>query len=129
MSIAKGKYFEELVSKRMEISGYTIVCRNYHSRYGEIDIIAKNDRDIVFVEVKARKLGAQMEAIYSITRSKIHKICITAALYLCEFPSKLQPRFDVVTITFAPDLSVLEYNHIENAFDYEVGYESDYQPF
>ena len=65
-------------AERMEADGCTILDRNYRSRYGEIDIIASDGKYLIFAEVRARKIGAPVSAIYSVTRSKIHKICKTA---------------------------------------------------
>ena len=65
MSTAKGHLYETEAVRRLENSGYTILERNYNTRYGEIDIIASNEKYRVFAEVKERKLGAQVAAIYT----------------------------------------------------------------
>ena len=124
----KGRLYEQAAADRMTAEGYSIVTRNYRSRYGEIDIIASDGKFLVFAEVRARKIGAPVSAIYSITRAKIHKICKTAMMYLSENKTGLQPRFDVIAVTISPAGDILEYNHIKNAFDYEVSY-NEYENF
>lgn len=101
--------------------GYQVLKRNFHSRYGEIDMIVCNNEYIVFVEVKTRSLGYWVSPLESVTVAKQQKIIKTALLYLQKFPTKLQPRFDVVGITTAKgsDL-VLKTEHIENAFEGSV---------
>lgn len=79
--------------------GYRIVDRNYHSRFGEIDIIAENSQYIVFVEVKTREDGSMVSPVESVTRNKQRKILLTAQLFLQKSPSALQPRFDVAAVT------------------------------
>ena len=52
--LSRGKLGEDITADYLCKNGFEIVARNYHSRYGEIDIIAKNSEFIAFVEVKAR---------------------------------------------------------------------------
>lgn len=59
--------------------GYEIVERNFHSKFGEIDIIAKKDNMLHFIEVKATNTANA--AIYRITPSKITKILRTIEFY------------------------------------------------
>ena len=51
----RGKLGEDIALEFLSKKGYRLIERNYHSRFGEIDIIMKNDRYIIFVEVKLRK--------------------------------------------------------------------------
>ena len=51
----KGKLGEDVCAWYLEKHGYTVVARNVHSRYGEVDLIAENESYICFVEVKTRK--------------------------------------------------------------------------
>ena len=109
-----GSKYESLVCEYLNDHGYTVTDRNFHSKYGEIDIIAVKNSYICFVEVKYRKdtqKGMPQEAI---NPSKIKKICKTSAYYVFSHSqySGLQIRFDVA--------SVLGDNitYYENAFDY-----------
>ena len=74
------------------------MARNYHSRYGEIDIIAADSEYIAFIEVKTRKKGSLYIPAEAVTFSKQKKLILTAQEYLLEHPSRLQPRFDVCEV-------------------------------
>ena len=54
MKNQSGKAGEEHIARWLESQGYEILARNFHSRYGEIDIVAQRPPYIAFVEVKAR---------------------------------------------------------------------------
>ncbi len=92
---AKG---EEFAADTLKKRGLKILCRNYYTRYGEIDIIAEDKDCIAFVEVRCRKAGAIVDPAQSVTPSKQQKIIKSAVQYLLEHPSALQPRFDVFEI-------------------------------
>ena len=109
----------------LKSKGYTILNSNYHSRFGEIDIIAKKDSFLVFVEVKTRhenSIGTPAEAV---NYQKQRKLIKTAFDYLYKNPLDLQPRFDIIEIITNKSkyFSVKEYTHIENAFLVEDIYE------
>ena len=80
--------------------GFTPVARNYQTRYGEIDLIVKNDKYLVFVEVKTRTPHSRMSGVTAMTRAKKQKIFKSALLYMqsVNFKYQLQPRFDMVDI-------------------------------
>ena len=77
-----GKIGEDAVEKYLKNNGYEILERNFHSRWGEIDIIAKKEKCIVFVEVKTRKSVKYGTPAEFVTGTKIKKIIKTAVLYL-----------------------------------------------
>lgn len=110
---------EQAASEFLAKNGYVIIARNFHSRYGEVDIIARNDTYIVFVEVKARKPGAIVTGVEAVGSSKRRKIMMTALDYLSQQKSSLQPRFDVIDIIFENNVNVRKLEHIINAFDVE----------
>lgn len=107
-----GKY-EQLATDFLINKGYSIIDRNYYTIYGEIDIIAKYEEIIVFVEVKYRSnniYGTPIEAVDYKKREKIKK---TALYYysVCEYSDSVPCRFDVIGIDKDNNI-----NHIENAF-------------
>ncbi len=117
MNNASGKIGEEFTAKLLEEKGYQIVETNYHSRFGEIDIIVKDAKYIVFVEVKTREENSMVNPLEAVTVSKQKKIIKTAQLYLQSHRTDLQPRFDVAgLVTNADDMSVLSVNYVTNAF-------------
>lgn len=114
----RGQQGEDLAARHLTGAGYEVICRNYHIRGGEIDIIARGHGYIVFAEVKLRAEGAQVSGLEAVDAAKMRRIYKTAVKWLCENPCDDQPRFDVVEITTKPDGFTL--THIENAFGAEV---------
>lgn len=77
-----GKYGEDLAVKYLLKNNYIIIDRNYRCNFGEIDIIAHNKKELVFIEVKTRtsnKFGTGVEAINKAKQKHIYK---TAQYYL-----------------------------------------------
>ncbi len=110
-----GKLAEDFTSDYLLEHGYEIVARNYHSRFGEIDIIAKDKDFIVFVEVKARKKNGLTNPFEAVTKSKQVKIIKTAQLFLLKNNFDLQPRFDVAAVhTIGQQIESIDY--IRSAF-------------
>ena len=110
-----GKAGEDYTAQWLENQGFQTVARNYHSRYGEIDIIAENDEYIVFVEVKTRQDGAMVSPLEAVTREKQRKILLTAQTFLSKRPTALQPRFDVSAVTVVRG-EILGLQYFPNAF-------------
>ena len=99
MSKEIGNHAEDQAAEYLNMQGYQILERNYFARVGEIDIVAKDDKTICFVEVKERAYGGYGGAISAITNQKLQKILKAARLYLYEH--KLQEvnwRIDAVVI-------------------------------
>ena len=97
---------------------YSIVAVGYRCRYGEIDLIVKDRKYLVFVEVKLRKSANFAKAMEYVDRKKQEKLRITASLYLSQNPTDLQPRFDVIEI-YAPEGTATKkpiISHMEDAF-------------
>lgn len=95
--------------------GYMIVDTNYRSRFGEIDIIAKNKKVLVFVEVKTRSTSSIARPKEFVDYSKQQKIIATAQLYLQSEKTSLQPRFDVIEV-YCDNNIIKSIKHLENAF-------------
>ncbi len=119
-SIAKrrGDIGEETTAEYLKSKGYRVLFSNYHSAYGEVDVIAQKDNIIAFVEVKSRKENSLLSGREAVSRSKQQKLIKTANCYIEENNIKLQPRFDVVEVYFTGNkkIAVTEINHIKNAF-------------
>lgn len=114
--LALGEWGEEQAVLYLRRQGLKILVRNYRTPVGEIDIIARSKKDLLFVEVKTRRgtgFGLPQEAV---DRRKQQQIIRTAQWYLKQGKiGKLQPRFDVVAILCQSDNSV-KINHLQNAF-------------
>lgn len=117
---AAGQFGEEFTAKYLKKHGYKIIEQNYHSRYGEIDIIAVKNSVIAFVEVKTRTEGARYMPREAVDFYKQQKCIKTAQLFLTQQYTEYQPRFDVSEILLQKreddKLKVKEHTYIENAF-------------
>lgn len=113
-----GAWGEALAAKYLIKKRYAIVATNYRSRFGEIDLIVSNRSFLVFVEVKLRKSDQFAQAREFVDYRKQDRIRTTASIFLSEFPSNLQPRFDVIEI-YAPEGTATKVPvicHLEDAF-------------
>ena len=97
-----GQMGEDAAAFHLEMKGYEVVARNYHSR---------------FVEVKTRTKGAEAQPKEAVDALKQKRLVKTAMIYLSEREADLQPRFDVIEVWIERKIgSILALNHIENAF-------------
>lgn len=113
-----GAWGEALAAQYLRDRGYTVVASNFHSRFGEIDLIAQNKTHLLFVEVKLRKNANFARAAEYVDWRKQDRIRVTASVYLSRYPTVLQPRFDVIEI-YAPQghtTALPEIHHLEDAF-------------
>ena len=113
-----GAWGEALAANYLRRRLYRIIETRYRGRFGEIDIIAKRGKHLVFVEVKLRKSNQFAEALEFVDSRKQARILRTAAMYLAENPTDLQPRFDVIEI-YAPlgmNTPKPDIRHLEDAF-------------
>ncbi len=108
-----GRYGENVTCQYLEEKGYGIIGRNFKCQTGEIDIIAKEKEEIVFVEVKtrcSRKYGEPREAVDKIKRKHIKK---AAEFYVCKNQLENQCiRFDVIEVYW--NKNQYSINHIKN---------------
>lgn len=114
----KGRLGEELAYHYLKQQGLSLINKNYHCRYGEIDLIMKQDSTIVFVEVRYRKANNLVDSITSIDERKQQKLYRTAENYLQQnrIHQSIPARFDVVAITQGSN-SEPEINWIQNAIE------------
>lgn len=118
-----GRLGEDYTAEYLRRRGYIIKERNYCKRCGEIDLIAQKGDILAFAEVKTRKLGSFSAPADAVTKAKQLKIFRTAAIYLQENQTDLQPRFDVAEVFFEPQTLKPEgIRYIENAFWQEEDY-------
>ncbi|HEU4687747.1 MAG TPA: YraN family protein [Vicinamibacterales bacterium] len=105
-----GKSGEDLACQELQRRGYAILARGYRSRFGEIDIIAKDDETIVFIEVKTRNGDEFGGGAAAVTPWKQRRIAQMAVDYLSRNKLHDKPcRFDVVTVDIkdgAPEIVV-----------------------
>ena len=96
-----GPWGESLAAEYLRKKRYQIVACNYKTRFGEIDLIVRNRRSVVFVEVKLRKDDHYVQAREYVSYQKQNRIRTTAEIWLQSNPTELQPRFDIIEI-YAP---------------------------
>lgn len=113
-----GAWGEALAAEYLRKKHYKLVAHGYQCRFGEIDLIVQDRKNLVFVEVKLRKSADFAAAREYVDRRKQDRIRVTASQYLSKNPTDLQPRFDIIEI-YAPEGAatvkpVIE--HMEDAF-------------
>jgi putative endonuclease len=115
--ITIGKEGEKIAAAYLEKNGYRIIEINFRCPIGEIDIVAKEKNDLVFVEVKTRKsiaLGYPEQAVGIRKQKKMSQL---ALWYMQKRKiADTNARFDVVAITLIPENN--EVRLIQNAFDF-----------
>ena len=110
---------ERLAAQYLKDQGYQILEHNYRLRSGEIDLIAKQGKRIVFVEVKTRrtlKFGVPQAAVTPAKQKQISKLALSylQSHDLLDLPC----RFDVVAIFLSSKSTPARLKHIENAFEF-----------
>lgn len=112
-----GLQAEQLAAAYLIEKGYSIIGKNFHSRYGEIDLIAKQRQIYVFVEVKSRKscsFGEPEEAINAAKLLKIYR-SIFHFFKVNKLASKnIDWRIDLIAIKLSSNFQVKTINHYQN---------------
>ena len=112
-----GQWGEEKASEYLKQQGYKILHRNYHTKYGEIDIIAEKNDIISFIEVKTRKNSSYGFPAEFVNYSKQQKIIKTAEIYInTHFSEKKNYKFDIIEV-FYYNSYIFHINHLEGAFE------------
>lgn len=108
----KGARGEEIASEHLTGKGYEIIERNFQTKFGEIDIIAKKDGVLVFVEVKLKvgeRFGSPEEMV---GKGKINKVKRMSVIYLKG--KEVRCRMDVVAVVLDSEGRVERLTHYEN---------------
>lgn len=112
-----GKKGEEIAKNYLLKKNFNIIKQNYHSKYGEIDIICEDINYIVFVEVKSKFYSSFSNFLNLSERVdyiKKQKFLKTVEIYLSKYIPEKQPRIDVIEVIIFKNKNKI--NHIENAF-------------
>lgn len=124
MTVARqkmGQQAEDLIARRLDETGWKILARNARTRHGELDIVGLDNRTLVFVEVKAGRLGANFgpeRPILAIGPRKQRQVRRLAAAWMAahrDLPFYAEIRFDAIGVTFDRGCAV-DIEHIQNAF-------------
>lgn len=113
-----GKEGEDLAVQFLKELGYEIVEENWQYKKFEIDVIAKDGNEMVFVEVKTRSTSFFGEPEEAVTNQKQKHLIEGADFYLNENEIDLESRFDVISIVLNNNKPQIK--HIKSAFYPEV---------
>lgn len=115
---------ERIAEEHLANRGYTIVARNFRTRYGELDLIATDAHALVFCEVKTRVAGSRRGPdgpLDAIGNRKRDRLRMMACQWLAENAGASRPRtrdlrFDAIGVVVTPAGRLLALEHLENAF-------------
>lgn len=112
-----GDRWETLALKELERAGLRLIERNWHCRFGELDLIMRDGEALVFVEVRYRDAADSGSALASVGSAKRAKLVRAAQSYLAQHATATQRvcRFDV--IAFDGDDDGVHSEWVRNAFD------------
>jgi len=125
MTVARrrtGEIAEELVARRLVAVGWEVVERNARTRYGELDIVARQGSTLVFVEVKGARAGTAFgpeKPILSIDFRKQQRIRRLATAWMSERrdqPPYAEIRFDAVGVTLDRNDRAVDVDYVKGAF-------------
>ena len=109
---------EHIAQKFLADKGYRIICKNFRTPFGELDIVAKHKGSIVFIEVRTRSTSSLGPPILSVTRIKQIHLIRNALFYLKRYGQVYADwRIDVVTVKLGHGLKAENIEHIENAVE------------
>lgn len=111
----KGKKGELMAEKYLLEKNYTIIQKNYRTGRFEIDIIAKLNEVLVFVEVKYRKTLKFGFPEQAVSKTKIKQLKLAAEIYILDNEWHKNIRFDIIAIVDYQNVN-LEILHFEDAF-------------
>lgn len=112
----RGWRAEEAAAQLLERQGWRVLARNFHCRYGELDVVAQKGGVVAFVEVRMRSTAVWGDPALTVSRAKQQKV-VRAALHFL-LAHRLPPcvlRFDVVSVVGRGEAAELE--HIPDAFE------------
>jgi putative endonuclease len=115
-----GNLGEKIAEKYLRDKGYKIIKKNYQKRWGEIDIIARENQELVFIEVKTRTEDKSL--LYGLPQDSVNffkqeKLIKTARTYLFENDCSSQTnwRIDVIAVKLNEQGKEISLDHIKNA--------------
>lgn len=114
-----GDWGEDAVAAYLSGLGYRILARNWHCRYGELDIVAETDEMLALVEVKTRQSDRFRPAREAVDARKRRKLVRAGLAWLAAHPLEERPvRFDVAEVYPGPDGQAM-LSYLEAAFGAE----------
>lgn len=115
---SRGERAESLAARFLESRGFAILSRNYRTRFGEIDIVAEENGQTVFVEVRSVGPRAGHSPEETVGPAKQRRLCRAALAYLQQKGLDARPaRFDVIAVEEGGSGAGPRLRHLQNAFD------------
>lgn len=118
---ARGNRAETAAAEFVVAAGWRVVARNWHDRFGELDIIASRDGVFAFIEVKARRHARYGDGLAAVTWRKRRRMVHAAQHFLARH--RLGPdtpcRFDVIVVVLGPGDGCRVETWLTSAFDAE----------
>lgn len=111
--IGRGAAAEAVALQFLQKKGLKLVAQNYRCRFGEIDLVMRDEATLVFTEVRLRASRDFGGAAASVTTQKQRKIILAAKHYLSELKQMPACRFDVALLD---DINIDRVEWIKNAF-------------
>jgi putative endonuclease len=118
----RGALGERIAAEHLEHRGYSIVARNFRTRHGELDLVAADERSLVFCEVKTRVTGGTagppgpFDAIGPLKRRRLRALASEWLATTTDRPWRDELRFDAIGVTLTPCGRLLALEHLEAAF-------------
>ena len=125
MTVARrrtGEIAEDFVARRLAAAGWEIVERNARTRYGEIDVVARDGRTLVFIEVKGARAGTSFgpeKPILAIDARKQRRVRRLATAWMSERragPRYDEIRFDAVGVTLDRAGRAVDVDYVKGVF-------------
>lgn len=115
----QGRLAEIQACAYLKKQGLKLLEKNFHCRYGEIDLIMSHGKTLIFVEVRYRRNNHFGGPLASITPQKQQRLLTTAQVYLQQHPqpTNTEMRFDVVALTLDPGNQETKIEWIQNAIE------------
>ena len=115
-----GRLGEQLAAEHLQRLGYEIVERNFRTRWGELDIVARRGTTLAFCEVKTRRAGGRAGGPFdAVSRAKQGQVRKMGARWLVDRrdrPFADVIRFDAIGVTFDSSGRLTDLQHLEGAF-------------
>jgi putative endonuclease len=109
---------ERLAAEHFERLGYSVLARNYRTRFGELDLVLTDGRVLVFCEVKSRRLGSgtPWDALHDAKRAQVRRMAAVWLTGVTDRPFCPEIRFDAVGVTIDARGRLVRLDHEEAAF-------------
>ncbi len=111
-----GRKGEQAALDYLATRGYSVVARNWHCAGGEVDLILRHGRTLVFAEVRTRSSSSLVHPFETITAPKQRRVAKAAEAYLRRHGiEETEIRFDALAVTWTQEGPEVE--HLEHAFE------------